>query len=239
MKSGLNYIPYTYLIGWSFLDKWYYGCQYGNVSITANPKNLWDTYFTSSKSVKEYREKYGEPDVIQIRKTFNNSQECVNWENEVFKRLGVVNNDKWLNKSGGKQYVFDDEVRLKMSDSAKRRIESGYHPMRGKKHNMKSIEKMSYTQKEWLKNNQNPMLGKNHKEETKNKISEKKKLYYKENDNPRTSNWEIIKPNGEIINIKNLSKYCDENGLSKSSMCMVSKNKRDNYKGYRCRKIEA
>jgi hypothetical protein len=61
------YQPYTYLIGWTKHNKWYYGCQYANGQRVANPSNLWTTYFTSSKHVKECRELYGEPDVVQVR----------------------------------------------------------------------------------------------------------------------------------------------------------------------------
>ena len=42
--------PYTYLIGWSNLGKWYYGVQYGK---GVHPDNLWVTYFTSSSVVKK------------------------------------------------------------------------------------------------------------------------------------------------------------------------------------------
>jgi hypothetical protein len=37
------YQPYTYLIGWSEHDLWYYGCEYGRWRKTANPENLWIT----------------------------------------------------------------------------------------------------------------------------------------------------------------------------------------------------
>jgi hypothetical protein len=60
------YIPYTYVIGWSSLQKYYYGVRYAK---NCNPLDLWVSYFTSSKRVAHYREKFGEPDIIQIRKT--------------------------------------------------------------------------------------------------------------------------------------------------------------------------
>lgn len=55
-------IPYTYLIGWSWLDKWYYGLQHGR---NAHPDNLWTTYFTSSPIVRDFRVEHGEPDIVQ------------------------------------------------------------------------------------------------------------------------------------------------------------------------------
>lgn len=87
---------YTYVIGWTKFNKWYYGVQF---SSTANPTNLWTTYFTSSPIVSKFREKHGEPDVIQIRKTFDNRVSAQNWENKVLKRLNVLNDDKWLNEN--------------------------------------------------------------------------------------------------------------------------------------------
>ena len=72
-KKGnkVEYKPYTYLIGWTKYNVWYYGSETGFKTKIANPSNLWKTYFTSSKYVKQYREKYGEPDIIEIRKVFS------------------------------------------------------------------------------------------------------------------------------------------------------------------------
>jgi len=101
------YTPYTYLIGWSWLDKWYYGCRHVNSKRKiANPADLWVTYFTSSKTVKQFRKHYGEPDIIQIRKTFKTSEETLLWESKVLKKLNVINQDKWLNKSNNKAIDF-------------------------------------------------------------------------------------------------------------------------------------
>jgi hypothetical protein len=92
-----TYIPYTYLIGWSKLNLWYYGVEYGWRSKTANPCNLWKSYFTSSKKVKLIRETHGEPDIIQIRKTFKDAFSAKTWEEKVLRRMHVSNNEKWLN----------------------------------------------------------------------------------------------------------------------------------------------
>ena len=51
--------------------------------------------------------------------------------------------------------------------------------------------------------------------------------------------WEIVTPNGEELIISNLAKYCRENGLDKSKMCLVSKGKYRQHKGYTCKKLEA
>lgn len=90
------YIPYTYLIGWSKHNLWYYGCQYGQ---HANPANLWNPYKTSSRYVEDVIDLYGDPDIIKIRKTFKDEKTCRLWEHKVLRRLKVIHTDKWLNKT--------------------------------------------------------------------------------------------------------------------------------------------
>lgn len=90
------YTPYTYLIGWSKLDRWYYGVRWAR---GCHPGELWKKYKTSSKVVKAYTKIHGDPDIIQVRKTFTNSNDAVEWEEKVLTRLNVSNNTKWLNKT--------------------------------------------------------------------------------------------------------------------------------------------
>ncbi len=89
---------FTYLIGWSALDKWYYGARY---SKKCAPEDLWTTYFTSSNRVAAMRAEHGEPDVVEIRQIFAIPEDALNWEVRVLKRLKVLNNDKWLNGYDG------------------------------------------------------------------------------------------------------------------------------------------
>lgn len=101
---------YTYLIGWSTLDRWYYGCQYGK---NANPDKLWVTYFTSSKVVKDCRLKHGDPDVIKVRKVFSDGNKCREWESRVLKRIDVCRQLKWLNKQSGSGKYINTTVNVK------------------------------------------------------------------------------------------------------------------------------
>ncbi len=66
-------IPYTYLIGWSKLNKWYYGCRCAQ---HCHPNDLWIKYFTSSLYVRQFRKLHGEPDVIKVRKIFQSINKC-------------------------------------------------------------------------------------------------------------------------------------------------------------------
>lgn len=92
-------MAYTYLIGWSKFNTWYYGIRFAK---NCQPEDLWTTYFTSSKYVKQFRKQNGEPDIIQIRKIFDSKEKAILWEHKVLKRLNVISNEKWLNKTDNK-----------------------------------------------------------------------------------------------------------------------------------------
>ncbi len=94
---------YTYLIGWSSLGKWYYGVRYAN---KVEPElDLWGKYFTSSKIVKAMRKEHGEPDVVQVRRKFDDPEQARAWEERVLRRMNCVKSDSWLNKANaGKEW---------------------------------------------------------------------------------------------------------------------------------------
>lgn len=95
-------IPYTYLIGWTKMGKWYYGCRYAK---KCHPKELWVSYHTSSKYVKQMRKEFGEPDVVQVRKTFSDGDARRSWEEKVIRRMKCVKSENWLNKANaGKEW---------------------------------------------------------------------------------------------------------------------------------------
>ena len=108
-------IPYTYLVGWSDHKTYYYGVQFRE---GCSPDNLWVKYFTSSEYVKAFREKNGEPDIIQIRKIFKTKKEAVDWEHKVLRRMKVVEREDFLNRhtGDGKFYCFkhSEETKLLM-----------------------------------------------------------------------------------------------------------------------------
>lgn len=125
--------PYTYLIGWSELRKYYYGVRYAK---GCNPNDLWKTYFTSSRLVKELRNDYGEPDIVQIRKIFNCEDKARIWEHTVLKRMNVIKREDFLNQTDNKairlsethyKKMFTKEVRSKMSAAKKGKSLSKEH----------------------------------------------------------------------------------------------------------------
>lgn len=91
--------PYTYLIGWSHLNKWYYGVRYAK---GCHPSDLWTKYFTSSHIVMQLRIQVGEPDVIQIRRTFSTHKDAILWEYKVLRRLNVIKKEHWVNMNEGR-----------------------------------------------------------------------------------------------------------------------------------------
>jgi len=129
---------YTYLIGWKNLNKWYYGVKYSKDS---DPKKLWKEYFTSSLYVNEFRQIYGEPDVIQIRKIFSDQKQARRWEHKVLKRMKVVLNENWLNKTDN--LCFDP---ILMSNIGKTKI-GEKNNFYGKNHSDDFKKKMSMKQK--------------------------------------------------------------------------------------------
>lgn len=110
------YSPYTYLIGWTREGKYYYGVRHAR---GCYPEDLWVSYFSSSKEVKKYRELYGDPDIIEIRKVFDQGNQARLWEQKVLRRLNVAHSEYWLNKSNsdGKFYNkgHSEETKQKLS----------------------------------------------------------------------------------------------------------------------------
>lgn len=93
-----NRTPYTYLIGWSHLNKWYYGRR---TAKNCHPSDLWTKYFTSSDHVKAFRQIHGEPDVIEIRRVFDNVKKCASWETRLLKKINAKASTLFLNESNG------------------------------------------------------------------------------------------------------------------------------------------
>jgi hypothetical protein len=180
-----KYIPYTYLLGWKTNDVWYYGVRYARKTKClyeegCHPDDLFVTYRSSSLHVRNYIKKYGNPDVIQIRKTFNTRDEAIMWETKVLTRLKVKTNRKWLNVaiSGSLPVYSGDEhpLRQKGGHTKESRLKMSASHL-GKKISKETKLKMSESRKGAL----NPMygiggmLGKTHREETKLKMSESRK----------------------------------------------------------------
>lgn len=154
--TQIETIPFTYLIGWSTRNIYYYGVRY---AAGTGPDTLWKTYFTSSKPVKAFRSLFGEPDIVQVRKVFESKDKAKTWELRVLTRLGVPGNKKFLNKTRS----------LKPDSSPKGGIKNGFF---GKRHTPETLAKMKASH-----NHEPRFLGKKHTDETKAKISKASSEY--------------------------------------------------------------
>jgi len=143
-------MPYTYLIGWSKLNKYYYGARWAK---NCSPNDLWKTYFTSSKHVKQFRKLNGEPDIIQVRKIFENENDCKIYEKKVLIKLNVLKKDKWINKniSGmylphgkqSKEHILKRTAKTKGSNNGMYGKTGNLNPFFGKKHSIETLQKLS------------------------------------------------------------------------------------------------
>lgn len=157
--------PYTYLIGWKEHNLWYYGVRYAR---GCNPSELWIEYFTSCKRMNSIREQYGEPNVIQIRKTFSDRRSAIEWEHKVLRRMKVIHNNQWINKTDNRAIVLDEQQRkeiLLKTTGQKRKPHS--------EATREKIRQRKLGKEPWNKgkkmNTPHPMRGKHQSEESKEK----------------------------------------------------------------------
>lgn len=113
-----TYQPYTYYIAWTESSQHYYGVRYAD---GCNPADFWNTYFTSSKVVAQLREELGEPDVIQIRRTFQDKDSAIEWESKVLRRLKVKTNEAWINRNDNAAPRWTEKARKSHLDAVRGR----------------------------------------------------------------------------------------------------------------------
>jgi hypothetical protein len=174
MSIYREHIPYTYLVGWSSLNKYYYGVRFAK---DCHPNEFWVKYFTSSQKVKHLRVTHGDPDIIQIRKTFKTKNSARLWEKKVLKRLDVLNEEKWLNENIAGATIQTPENNLSRSIKLKgkkvseftKKVASITH--KGKILSSETKQKLS----ELNRGSNHPQYGMKSSEEKKKKISEKNK----------------------------------------------------------------
>ena len=163
--------PFTYLIGWSKYDLWYYGVRYRD---GCDPSDLFTNYFTSSKRVHHYMLQYGLPDVIQIRRTFESRHKALIWEQTVLRRMNVLKHTKWLNQNIRGAIEFDERIRQVMSEAKKGRTWMHKNGKRMLVHKdlVSVYQNQGYKlgHLNGMKGAANHMFGKQHSNETKDKI---------------------------------------------------------------------
>jgi hypothetical protein len=122
------YTPYVYLIGWSRQDQYYIGSRRANNDRdVAHPSDLWTVYYTSSDIVHRFREEHGDPDVIQVLKTFADAHTAYKHESKLLRRLNAKNHPMLLNghNNNGDFYItgpHSQDTKAKISAANKGRI---------------------------------------------------------------------------------------------------------------------
>lgn len=157
-------MPYTYLVSHRPTGLKYYGVRYATHS---QPSDLWVSYFTSSKQVKELISIHGKDSFdYEVRRIFDTAEQAIIWENSVIRRMSLIQRPDWLNEGTGSSHQArkrkTDEHRRKISEankgkcSEKKRkaiILSG-EQRKGQKLSEETKAKMSqsHTQKIWIFN---------------------------------------------------------------------------------------
>jgi hypothetical protein len=161
--------PYTYLIGWSKLNTYYYGLRFAE---GCHPDELWRTYFTSSTHVANFARQHGDPDIIEIRKTFTSVPVAQLWEHRVLKRMKVIRRPDFLNRTDNKSiapsYGNDNpasrpEVQAKISAGILKWYETNDNPNLGIK--WSDDKKQAWSDARQGENN--PFYGHKHTKENK------------------------------------------------------------------------
>jgi hypothetical protein len=122
-------MAYTYLVINKITGMFYYGARY---SARALPEDLWNTYYTSSKLVKNDIATYGKDAFyFEVRKTFGTVEECLRWEYRVLVRIKAKQRLDCYNLTNGGA-IFNSSKQMRMQN-----------PMRDER----SVSKMVETKK--------------------------------------------------------------------------------------------
>lgn len=145
-------IPYTYFLFNKITGQKYYGVRYAN---NCTPEELWSTYFSSSKYVKQLIEIHGKDSFeYEVRKTFKTPHEARSWEERVLRKLDILNNDIWLNKNVCGKFLKEGPQSKEHKEKRLAKIRGSNHPFYGKtgtfagrKHSEESLQKMKIPKK--------------------------------------------------------------------------------------------
>jgi len=167
--------PYTYLLHHIPTNMFYYGVRYKE---GCHPEDFWKNYFTSSNVVKSLRKEYGDDSFeFEIRKTFKDAKDSIEWEHKVLRRLKIrETNNVWLNKHDGRAVIFTEEVKSNISKTRTGQHVGEKNPMYGRKRPdtvefNKRPDIIEKRRQKALTNN--PMKGTKWSEERKRKMSER------------------------------------------------------------------
>lgn len=96
------------------------------------------------------------------------------------------------------------------------------NPMWGKTHSDKTRKLISEKRKEWFKHNESPLKGRPCSESTKKALSDKNSKQYK-----------LVSPEGQVVEVKNLTQFARDNDLSIGSLQHVVAGRNKTHKGWK------
>ncbi len=172
------HMAYTYLLTHIPTGKRYYGVKYGKNS---HPENLWITYFSSSKIVKDLIKSYGKDSFIaEVRKLFDTPEEAFAWEQKLIKKCNLIHNTNWLNEgcfgTGNLTYAMKYKTKEHIEKVTKSRLSKNY------KHSLETREKIKEANlrrtEDWKNKISDSLTGKKQSDETIQKRSEKIKEFW-------------------------------------------------------------
>ena len=92
-------IAFTYLLVHLPTGKRYYGVRFAKGS---HPDQLWTTYFSTSKVVKQLIAETGTSSfTAEVRRTFDDPVKALAWETKFLHRVDAAGSDIWLNRHNG------------------------------------------------------------------------------------------------------------------------------------------
>jgi hypothetical protein len=116
-------IPFTYLLKFKPTGQYYYGSRYSKY---CHPSQLWTTYYTSSKVIRQLIKEHGQDSFeFKITRIFENKESARIWEHRFLAKVKASKNPKWLNQHNGAG-DFINKGGLKFSEEHKRKISEAH-----------------------------------------------------------------------------------------------------------------
>lgn len=107
------YQPYVYIIRWTRVNKCYIGVRFAK---NCCPSDLFVSYFTSSKTVKQLISEVGLPDQIKIFR-YADKKTALRMEEKFQQRFRVLESDYWLNRA-----ISGTRFHVDMTEKHKKKI---------------------------------------------------------------------------------------------------------------------
>jgi hypothetical protein len=264
-----NQIPaYVYKLVCKPTGQFYYGYRKLNIDRKRLPKDdFWIYYFTSSTYVEELIDKYGK-NAFEYEIIFESTDiDAVYWyEQDIIKqhrKEPLSLNKHCIDNGGTVKFVTTSksakkgyQTRLKNNTVTKIRATKRWRltSPTGEVIEINNLEK--YCKENGLRAASMNSVDKgritNHRgwtciclstpQEVREEVIRKNtkvKLDKNTMDHPHDQNWELTNPLGVVFQIKNLERFCRDNGLAASSMRAVSNGLLSNHRDWNCKRLES